>query len=112
MKEGKRQNNEAREGGDKKIKITIMPIYIASNLTATSGICYVDIPLNTKKSSVTTMYVQSAGGRQRSVYKGATEEESAQPSSLPPSAACHASSLRSTGNLVIVPFYSKLPYCF
>ena len=59
-------------------------------------------------SSVTTKDVQSAVGRQRCVYKGAADEESAQPSSLPTAAACQASSLRSTGNIVFVSFKPKL----
>ena len=59
-----------------------------------------------KKSSVTAKGVKSAGGRQRSVYKGATDFETAPPSSLPPSAACEASSLRFTGNLVFVCIYT------
>ena len=62
------------------------------------------IPSHTKRSAVTAEHVQCAAGRQRSVYKGATDEESAQPSSIPPSAACEASSLRSTGNFVLVSF--------
>ena len=49
---------------------------------------------------------QSAAGGQRSVYKVATDEESAQPSSLPPAAACEASSLTSTGNLVFIFIYT------
>ena len=59
------------------------------------------IPSNTKRSAVTAEDAQSAAGRQRSVYKVATDKESAQPSSLPPAAACEASSLRSTGNVFI-----------
>ena len=59
-----------------------------------------------QKSSVTAEGVQSGGGRQRSVYKGVTDFETAPLSSLPPSAACETSSLRSTGNLVFVCIYT------
>jgi len=61
---------------------------------------------NAKRSAVTAEDAQSAAGGQRSVYKVATDEESAQPSSLPPAAACEASSLTSTGNLVFIFIYT------
>ena len=61
---------------------------------------------NAKRSAVTAEDAQSAAGRQRSVYKVATDKESAQLSSLPPAATCEASSLRSTGNLVFFCIYT------
>ena len=65
-----------------------------------------------EKSSVTAKDVPRARGRQRRVYSGATDDESAQLSSLTPSATCHAlPSLRSSGNLRLFDF-AKHPYYF
>ena len=64
------------------------------------------------KSCVTVNDVQRARGRQRRLYSGATEGESAQLSSLPPSATRQASSSpRSRGNLCLFDF-AKHPCYF